>query len=59
MKCWTWHEKVLKPEGLTRYESRSINRQSQATAFEAGRFEFQKRSGFLNGERGWQVVVYM
>jgi len=35
------------------------NRQNQATAFEAGRFEFQKRSSFLNGERGRHAVVYM
>jgi len=26
------------------------NHRSQATAFEAGRFEIQKRSGFLDGE---------
>jgi hypothetical protein len=33
--------------------------QSKATAFEAGRFEFEKISGFLNGECGRQAVVYM
>jgi len=32
---------------------------SQATAFDAGRFEFQKRNGFLKGEHGRQAVVYM
>jgi len=34
------------------------NRRSQATAFEAGRFEFQKRSSFLKRERGRQAIVY-
>lgn len=33
------------------------NRRSQATAFEAGRFGFQKKSGFLKGERGRRAVV--
>jgi len=35
------------------------NHRSQATVFEAGSFEFQKRSSFLNGERGRQAVGYM
>jgi len=35
------------------------NRRNQANAFEAGRFKFQKRSGFIKGERGRQAVVYM
>jgi len=35
------------------------SRRSQPTTLGAGRFEFQKRSGFLKGERGRQAVVYM
>jgi len=49
----------MKRQRSTRDESRTQSRRSKATAFEAGRFKFQKRSDFLNGERGRQAVVYM
>jgi len=39
--------------------SKKQSRRIQAIAFEAGRFKFQKRSDFLNGERERQAVVYM
>jgi len=44
--------KSLKAWKFDKIWSKRRTRRSHATTFEAGRFEFQKRSGFLKGERG-------
>ena len=49
----------LKALQFDRIRVKKQNSRSQATASEAGRFQFQKRTGFLKGERGRQAVVYM
>jgi len=35
------------------------DRRSQTTHIRGGKIQISKRSGFLNGERGRQAVVYM
>jgi hypothetical protein len=49
----------LKALKFDKIRSKRRSRRSQATAFEAGRFEFEKRSDFLKGERGRQAVFCM
>jgi len=49
----------LKALKFDKIQSKRRSRRSQATAFEAGRFKFQKRSGFQKGKRGRQAVAYM
>jgi hypothetical protein len=56
---WGLSVKSLKALRFDKTRSKKRSRQSQATASEAGRFKFQKRSGFLKGERGRQAVVCM
>jgi len=51
--------KNLKALKFDKIRLKKRTHRSQATALGAGRFEFQKRSGFLKGERGRQAVVYM
>jgi len=51
--------KSLEALKLDNIRVKKQNRRSQPTSFETGRFEFQKRSGFLKGEHGRQVVVYI
>jgi len=51
--------KSLEGLNLDKIQGKRQNRRSQATAFKAGRFKFQKRRGFLKGERGRQAVVYI
>ena len=51
--------KSLEAMNFDKIQSKTRSRRSQVTTFEARIFEFQKRSGFLKGERGRQAVAYM
>jgi len=51
--------KSLEALKFDKIQVKKQNRRSKVTALGAGRFKFQKRSGFLKGERGRQAVVYM
>jgi len=51
--------KSLKAWKFEKTRSKKRSHQSQATPLKARRFKFQKRSGFLKGQRGRQAVVYI
>jgi len=51
--------KNLKALRFNKIRDKKQNCRNQATAFEAGRFKFQKRCSLLKGERGREAVVYM
>jgi len=51
--------KILKAWKFEKTQRKKRSHQSQATTLKVGRFKFQKRRGFHNGERGRQAIVYM